>query len=73
MSGPERRGSQDSSSHQGAKKTAGVPGKVAKPYRLDAELTRRSSGRNGNTTTRVIVSLVPGAALPPEFKNYVAQ
>jgi serine protease AprX len=49
---------------------AGVPGKVAKPYRLDAELTRRSSGRNGNNTTRVIVSLVPGAALPPEFKKY---
>jgi serine protease AprX len=56
--------------HQGAKKQAGVPGKVAKTYKLDGELTRRAADHRGNNTTRVIVSLVPGAALPSEFKRY---
>jgi serine protease AprX len=57
-------------SHEAARKQAGVPGSVAKPYKLDAELSRRSNDRNGSNTTRVIVTLVPGAQLPNEFKKY---
>jgi serine protease AprX len=53
------------------RKAAGAPGQAAKPYKLDAELTRRSNDRHaGSTLTRVIVTLVPGAQLPPEFKKY---
>src|SRR5829696_4587313 len=52
-------------------KAAGSPGQAAKPYKLDTELTRRSNDRrNGSGLTRVIVTLVPGAQLPPEFKKY---
>ena len=57
-------------SHEAARKTPGVPGAAAKSYKLDDELTRRSNDRNGSNTTRVIVTLVPGAQLPPEFKKY---
>src|SRR5580765_7332935 len=57
-------------SHEAAHKTAGVPGSAAKPYKLDDELTRRSNDRNGSKTTRVIVTLVPGAKLPAEFRKY---
>jgi subtilisin family serine protease len=55
---------------QPSHKKAGVPGSAAKSYKLDDELTRRSGDRNGSNTTRVIVTLVPGAQLPPEFKKY---
>ena len=41
-----------------------------KDYRIDAELLRRSGDRNGYHTSRVIVTLVPGAQLPPEFKKF---
>ena len=51
------------------RKTAGAPGHAAKSYKLDGELTRRSKDRNGSNTTRVIVTLVPGAQLPPGFVN----
>jgi serine protease AprX len=57
-------------SHEGQKKKAGAPGTFVKNYKLDDELTRRSSDRNGSNTSRVIVSLVPGAQLPPEFRKY---
>ena len=57
-------------SHEGAKKTAGAPGQAAKPYKLDGELSKRSQDRNGSNTSRVIVTLVPGAKLPAEFKKY---
>jgi serine protease AprX len=57
-------------SHEGPHKKAGVPGKFAKPYKLDNEMTKRSKDRNVNSTTRVIVTLVPGAQLPPEFRKY---
>ena len=56
--------------HEGKHKTAGVPGAAAKDYKLDGELTRRSNDKNGANVTRVIVTLVPGAQLPPEFKKY---
>jgi serine protease AprX len=53
------------------RKTAGAPGQVAKPYKLDTELTRRSNDRrNASELTRVIVTLLPGAQLPSEFKRY---
>jgi len=57
-------------SHEGQRKKAGVPGKLAKPYKLDDEMSKRSKDKNGNNTTRVIVTLVPGATLPPEFKKF---
>src|SRR5262249_22188268 len=52
------------------KKHAGVPGSAAKGYKLDRELTDRASHGNSGLTTRVIVTLVPGATLPPEFKKF---
>src|SRR5215212_9326334 len=57
-------------SQQPATKTAGVPGKLVKSYKLDGELTKRSKDRNRANPTRVIVTLLPGAQLPPEFKKY---
>jgi serine protease AprX len=57
-------------SHEAARKTAGVPGSVARPYKLDAELSRRATDHRGATLTRVIVTLVPGATLPPAFTRY---
>src|SRR3954464_14011385 len=57
-------------SHEGPHKNPGVPGAAAKNYKLDGELTRRSKDKNGSTIARVIVTLVPGAQLPAEFKKY---
>src|SRR3954471_1952246 len=57
-------------SQQGASKPAGVPSKSVKQYKLDDELTRRSLGKDSQATTRVIVTLQPGAQLPAEFKKY---
>ncbi len=57
-------------SHEGAKKKAGVPNANVKQYRLDDELAQRSNDRNPNNVTRVIVTLLPGAQLPPEFKKF---
>ena len=56
--------------HEGPHKKAGVPGKFVKDYKLDGEMSKRSKDRNGSNTTRVIVTLVPGAQLPAEFKKY---
>jgi serine protease AprX len=56
--------------HEGSRKKAGVPGAAAKSYKLDGELTRRSQDRKASNVTRVIVTLVPGATLPQEFKKY---
>jgi serine protease AprX len=49
---------------------AGVPGSAASPYKLDRELTNRAGRGDSRLTTRVIVTLVPGATLPPEFKKF---
>ena len=57
-------------SHQGKKARAGRPNSFARNYRMDDEITRRSSDRNVLHTTRVVVELVPGAQLPPEFKQF---
>ena len=45
----------------------GAPSARVHGYKLDDELTRRSNGPAGDKT-RVIVTLVPGATLPAEFK-----
>ena len=57
-------------SHAVAKKTPGAPGSSVKQYKLDGELTELAKGRNTNSVTRVIVTLLPGAKLPAEFKKF---
>ena len=56
--------------NQQSTKKPGVPGPSVKAYKLDSELTGRANGRNLVSTTRVIVTLQPGAALPAEFKKF---
>jgi len=56
---------------EGARKKAGAPSSQVRNYKIDGELSRRSSDRNQNNTTRVIVTLTPGAKLPAEFKRYI--
>ena len=58
-------------SHEGAKKKPGVQNRSVRNYKLDDELDRRTKGRDDRSTTRVIVTLVPGAKLPAEFKRYI--
>ena len=58
-------------SHDASRKKAGAPGQSVRDYKLDGELSERSKDRNGATTTRVIVTLVPGAKLPGEFKRFM--
>ena len=48
----------------------GSPNSFVKNYKLDPELTRRSNG-NPTHTTGVIVTLMPGAQLPPQFSRFV--
>src|SRR5215208_3370690 len=55
---------------KGATKLPGVPSASVKAYKLDGELTRRANGRNSLATTRVIVTMQPGAGLPSEFKKF---
>ncbi|HET6958536.1 MAG TPA: S8 family peptidase [Vicinamibacterales bacterium] len=45
---------------------SGTPGRFAKNYKVDDQIGKHSKGN----TIRVIVALVPGATLPPEFKKY---
>jgi serine protease AprX len=47
----------------------GQPGAHVQGYKLDKELTERSK-RNPFQTTRVIVTLQPGAQLPAEFQRF---
>jgi serine protease AprX len=55
---------------EGARKQPAVPGSHVKGYKLDSELTKRADDRNPRSTTRVIVTLLPGAQLPSEFKKF---
>src|SRR5260221_864785 len=57
-------------SSQAPKKQAGAPGAFVKNYKIDDALTDAADHANPNLTTRVIVTLVPGATLPNEFKKY---
>jgi serine protease AprX len=54
-------------------KRPGVPGARVRDYRLDRELTKRSEDRNPRNTTRVIVTLLPGAKLPSEFRKFARE
>ena len=58
-------------SREGTRKKAGAPSSRVRDYRVDDELSRRSAGRNQNSTTRVIVTLVAGAKMPTEMKRYL--
>ena len=55
--------------HQGRKAEAGRPNSHVKAYKLDNELTFRAANRQSHTT-RVIVELQPGAALPRSLAAY---
>ena len=55
--------------HPAPKATPGVPGLNVKSYKLDDEVTKRSNKGNGETNS-VIVTLLPGKHLPPQFKKY---
>ena len=55
--------------HQGRKAEAGRPNSHVKAYKLDNELTFRAANRQSRTT-RVIVELQPGAALPRSLAAY---
>src|SRR5262245_8480635 len=57
-------------SHQGKKTRTGWSNSFVRNYVMDDELSRRSSDKNALHTTKVIVTLVPGAELPPEFKKF---
>ena len=48
----------------------GRPGHAIKHDRIDKELSFRADHRDPNATTRVIVTLQPGATLPSEFKRF---
>src|SRR5438552_2684456 len=52
-----------------SKAKPGEPSANVKDYKLDDEITRRRDS-NPLHTTRVIVTLVPGAELPQEFKRF---
>jgi serine protease AprX len=56
--------------HQARKAVAGRPNSHVKAYKLDNELTFRAA-KNANKKTRVIVELVPGAQVPPQFQSFV--
>jgi serine protease AprX len=56
---------------EGARKKAGVPSESVKDYKLDDELSERAKDRNPTKTTRVIVTLAPGATLPAEFSRFI--
>jgi subtilisin family serine protease len=48
----------------------GAPSGRVKNYKVDDEVTKRA-GRNALLSSHVIVTLNPGAQLPPQFKKYV--
>ena len=48
---------------------AGAPGRNVRFYKVDPELTRRKAERP-NQRTKVIVTLLPGAKLPSEFRRF---
>jgi serine protease AprX len=64
-------GSGQSRHHQKVStKRPGAPGFNVKNYKLDDEVAKRADRGNPLFTTSVIVTLVPGAQLPPEFKKF---
>src|SRR6266498_5877281 len=55
---------------QGPKANRLYPGARVRDYKLDDVVERRKNG-NPLFVSRVIVTLVPGAELPSEFRRYV--
>ncbi|MEP7118753.1 MAG: S8 family peptidase [Acidobacteriota bacterium] len=55
---------------QAQRKQAGVRSASVKNYKLDDQVTERATRGNPLHTTRVIVTLAPGAKLPAEFKKF---
>src|SRR3989442_8290216 len=53
----------------GPKARPDAPSSRVKNYKLDDEVTRRGNA-NPLSVTRVIVTLVPGAKLPAQFKRF---
>ncbi len=51
-------------------KKAGLPGSFVKNYKVDDEVDRRAKG-NPLHTSSVIVTLVNGAEIPPQFKKFM--
>ena len=66
--GRERHGNRHS--NQGKKAKPASPNSFAKHHKFDEEVRRRMKGK-GDQNISVIVSLVPGAQLPPQFRRYV--
>src|SRR5262245_47443287 len=56
---------------QGKKSRPGAPNSSVHGYQLDDELTRRSGDKNASHTSKVILTLAPGAQVPPEFKRFL--
>src|SRR5436190_20975793 len=48
----------------------GAPGSQVKNYKLDDEVSRRSKSGDDKKTSSVIVTLLPGAQLPPQFRKF---
>jgi serine protease AprX len=48
----------------------GGPSSFAKNYKLDDEVTARAAHGNPQAVSSVIVTLVPGTELPPQFNRY---
>src|SRR5262245_21277841 len=71
------RGSSDPGSsgsrhyRQAPKAKPGAPSSRVKFYKFDADVDRRIRQGNPDRTIRVIVTMQPGAKLPPELKRYV--
>jgi serine protease AprX len=63
-------GDPPSSHHQAPPKQPGAPGFNVKNYKMDDEVTKHAIHGNPFLRTSVIVTLVPGATLPPEFKKW---
>jgi serine protease AprX len=55
--------------HEGKKAKPAAPNSFAKQYKFDEDVTRRMKGKSEKIS--VIVSLMPGAQLPPQFWRYV--
>ena len=57
--------------NQGKKAKPGAPSSSVKYSRFDEEVVRRMKGKQDDKTTKIIVRLMPGAQLPPQFKRFV--
>ncbi len=57
--------------NQGKKAKPAAPNSSVKYSKFDEEVVRRMKGQSGERTTKIIVSLMPGAQLPPQFRRFV--